>query len=79
MKIMEFTEAIDSALGQAMAIDKDILILGEDVHTLRVNLYSRFGKDRIKHTDSIIPYSHAREIETLPNVKKIVDKCLTLF
>lgn len=50
MKTMEFTEAIDSALGQAMADDKNIIILGEDVHTLRVNLYSRFGKDRIKHT-----------------------------
>ena len=50
MKIMEFTEAIDSALGQAMAKNDDIIILGEDVHTLRINLYSRFGKDRIKHT-----------------------------
>ncbi len=47
MKRMRFAEAIESALAQAMAADSRVVILGEDVHTLRRNLYVRFGKDRV--------------------------------
>jgi pyruvate/2-oxoglutarate/acetoin dehydrogenase E1 component len=45
---MSFAEAIDDALGQAMAIDPRIVVLGVDVHMLRRNLYVRFGKDRVR-------------------------------
>nr|MDO8110860.1 transketolase C-terminal domain-containing protein [Candidatus Sigynarchaeota archaeon] len=47
---MRFAQAIESALAQAMAKDESIFILGEDVHTLRVNLLTRFGADRVKST-----------------------------
>jgi pyruvate/2-oxoglutarate/acetoin dehydrogenase E1 component len=48
MKTMGFAEAIEGALAQAMANDQRIVILGEDVHMLRVNLFARFGKDRVR-------------------------------
>ncbi len=50
MKKMKFADAIESALAQAMAEDESIIIFGEDVHMLRVNLYSRFGRDRVRPT-----------------------------
>jgi pyruvate dehydrogenase E1 component beta subunit len=45
-----FGEAIESALAQAMAEDARIVIMGEDVHTLRRNLFVRFGRDRVRAT-----------------------------
>ena len=48
MPEMSFAEAIDDALGQAMAIDPRIVVLGVDVPMLRRNLYVRFGKDRVR-------------------------------
>jgi len=50
MKTLKFAEAIESAIKQAMEEDKNIIILGEDVHTLRVNLLTQFGKDRVIST-----------------------------
>lgn len=44
---MSFAEAIEDALATAMAVDERIIIMGEDVHLLRVNLLSRFGKQRV--------------------------------
>ena len=50
MKTKSFAGAIEDALAQAMAKDQDIIILGEDVHTLRRNLFVRFGKERVRAT-----------------------------
>ncbi len=50
MKTMTFAEAIEDALASAMEKDDSIIILGEDVHLLRVNLFSRFGSDRVRST-----------------------------
>ncbi len=50
MKHLGFADAIESALKQAMMDDPNIVVLGEDVHTLRVNLYTQFGSDRIIST-----------------------------
>jgi pyruvate dehydrogenase E1 component beta subunit len=47
---MNFAQAIESALAQAMEEDDNVIIMGEDVHTLRVNLFARFGKERVKYT-----------------------------
>jgi hypothetical protein len=41
MRTMSFTGAIEDALGQAMAADNRIIIFGEDVHGLRMNLFVR--------------------------------------
>lgn len=48
MRTMSFADAIEDALAQAMADDPRIIIIGEDVHTLRRNLFVRFGKDRVR-------------------------------
>jgi pyruvate/2-oxoglutarate/acetoin dehydrogenase E1 component len=50
MTKMGFAQAIESAIAEAMAQDESIIIMGEDVHTLRINLFARFGKERVKHT-----------------------------
>jgi pyruvate/2-oxoglutarate/acetoin dehydrogenase E1 component len=50
MKTMRFAEAIDNALEEAMAADPNIIILGEDIQTIRLNLFTRFGKERIRST-----------------------------
>jgi pyruvate dehydrogenase E1 component beta subunit len=47
MRTLSFADAIEDALAQAMASDSRIIIFGEDVHTLRLNLYARFGKERV--------------------------------
>lgn len=48
MKTMSFSEAIDDALMQAMSRDSKIVVIGEDVHMLRLNLFVRFGKERVR-------------------------------
>ncbi len=50
MRTMGFAEAIEDALSQAMEDDPRVIILGEDVHTLRLNLFVQFGKDRVLST-----------------------------
>jgi acetoin:2,6-dichlorophenolindophenol oxidoreductase subunit beta len=50
IKTMFFTQAIDSALAQAMADDSRIIILGEDTQLLRRNLLVRFGPKRVLNT-----------------------------
>ena len=48
MRTMTFAEAIDDALAQAMASDPRIVVFGEDVHTLRLSLFVRFGEQRVR-------------------------------
>lgn len=50
MSEITFAGAIEAALAQAMAADPRIIILGEDVHTLRRNLFVRFGEKRVRAT-----------------------------
>jgi pyruvate/2-oxoglutarate/acetoin dehydrogenase E1 component len=50
MRTMSFTKAIDDALGQAIAADPRIIILGEDVELLRRDLLVRFGPYRVRGT-----------------------------
>jgi pyruvate/2-oxoglutarate/acetoin dehydrogenase E1 component len=50
MRNMGFAEAIEDALAQAMAEDPRIVILGEDVHAIRLNLFVRFGEGRVRST-----------------------------
>jgi pyruvate/2-oxoglutarate/acetoin dehydrogenase E1 component len=50
MRKMGFADAIEDALMQAMAEDPRIIILGEDVQGLRLNLRVRFGRDRVLPT-----------------------------
>ncbi|MDZ7379874.1 MAG: pyruvate dehydrogenase [candidate division KSB1 bacterium] len=43
-----FSEAVDAALAQAMADDERIILIGEDVHTLHLELFVRFGERRVR-------------------------------
>ncbi len=47
MPKLGFAQAIESAIAKAMEEDENIIILGEDVHGLRPNLFARFGKKRV--------------------------------
>jgi pyruvate/2-oxoglutarate/acetoin dehydrogenase E1 component len=48
MRHLGFAEAIEEALGQAMSEDERIVVFGEDVPGLRMNLYARFGEQRVR-------------------------------
>lgn len=50
MRTIGFSEAIDAALAQAMAEDERIVLIGEDVHTIHLELYVRFGERRVRPT-----------------------------
>jgi pyruvate/2-oxoglutarate/acetoin dehydrogenase E1 component len=50
MKQMTYAQAIEDALAQAMAADERVVIFGEDVPALRMNLYARFGERRVRQT-----------------------------
>jgi len=50
MRSMFFSEAIDDALGQAMADDPSIVLFGEDISLIRRNLLVRFGPKRVRGT-----------------------------
>jgi pyruvate dehydrogenase E1 component beta subunit len=50
MKTMTFFEAIEDALRQAMEKDPRIIILGEDAHTIHLNLFIEFGEKRVLPT-----------------------------
>ncbi|MGI9519243.1 MAG: alpha-ketoacid dehydrogenase subunit beta [Pirellulaceae bacterium] len=47
MANMNFSAAIDRAVMEAMAADKRVIIMGEDVHMLRSAHYTRFGQLRV--------------------------------
>lgn len=50
MTAMLYGEAIDHALGQAMADDPTVLTWGEDVRLIHRELLARFGPDRVRDT-----------------------------
>ncbi len=50
MRTMNFIEAIDDALGQAMAADPTIILFGEDTPLLHRELLVRFGPRRVLGT-----------------------------
>jgi pyruvate dehydrogenase E1 component beta subunit len=47
---MTFAGAIEDVLMKAMADDERIVVFGEDVHALRMNLYAKFGEMRVRPT-----------------------------
>ena len=50
MRTMFFTQAIDDALAQAMAVDPNIIIFSEDVPLLRRNLGALRAQSRARHS-----------------------------
>jgi len=80
MRSKTFAQAIDQALAQAMADDPAIIILGEDVQMLRVNLFSRFGKDRVRNTPiSESAFVGAAVSAAMAGLKPVVEVMLVDF
>jgi len=50
MNKMGFAQAIETVIAKAMEEDENIIIMGEDVHGLRLNLFARFGRERVMPT-----------------------------
>ncbi len=50
MRQINFSDAIDDALGQAMAADPRVILLGEDVQGQHGGLFMRFGRERVRNT-----------------------------
>ncbi|MBW2508782.1 MAG: pyruvate dehydrogenase [Deltaproteobacteria bacterium] len=50
MKTMTFAGAIEDVLMKAMSEDSRIVVFGEDVHAIRMNLYAKFGEMRVRTT-----------------------------
>ena len=50
MRTMTYAQAIEDALAQAMAEDDRVVVFGEDVRALHMNLYARFGGRRVRQT-----------------------------
>jgi pyruvate/2-oxoglutarate/acetoin dehydrogenase E1 component len=50
MRTMTFAGAIEDVLTKAMSDDPRIVVFGEDVHALRMNLFAKFGEMRVRPT-----------------------------
>jgi len=50
MKTMSFAGAIEDALMKAMSEDPRVVVFGEDVHSIRMNLFAKFGEMRVRPT-----------------------------
>jgi pyruvate dehydrogenase E1 component beta subunit len=80
MKTISFSNAIETAIRQRMEEDSSIIILGEDVHTLRVNLFTKFGKERIISTPiSESAFVGAAVTASMAGLKPIVEIMLVDF
>jgi pyruvate dehydrogenase E1 component beta subunit len=47
MRERRFSEAIDEAVAAAMAADRGVVVIGEDVPMIRAPLFARFGPERV--------------------------------
>jgi pyruvate dehydrogenase E1 component beta subunit len=80
MKRLGFVQAIESALAQAMAEDERVVIMGEDVQMIRVNLFTRFGKERVFNTPiSESAFLGAAVSAAMSGIKPVVEIMLVDF
>jgi pyruvate dehydrogenase E1 component beta subunit len=75
-----FAEAAESALAQAMAEDERIILMGEDLQMIRVNLFLRFGKDRVLNAPiSESAFAGAAVAAAMAGLKPVVEIMLVDF
>ncbi len=75
-----FADAIERALEQEMAKDENIVIFGEDVELLRVNLCTRFGNERVRNTPiSESAFLGASVTAAMSGLKPVVEIMLVDF
>jgi acetoin:2,6-dichlorophenolindophenol oxidoreductase subunit beta len=80
MTEMRYGEAIDFALGEAMAADDRILTWGEDVRLIHRELLARFGPDRVRDTPiSESAFLYAGVGAAMSGLKPVVEVMLVDF
>jgi len=80
MRRMGFSQAIEDAVAQAMADDSRIVLIGEDVRMIRVNLFSRFGPDRVLNAPiSEAAFAGAAVAAAMAGLRPIVEIMLVDF
>lgn len=80
MREMTFADAIEDALAGAMAQDPTVVVLGEDVPTLRRNLLVRFGPDRVLGTPiSEAAFTGAAVAAAMGGLRPVVEVMLVDF
>jgi pyruvate dehydrogenase E1 component beta subunit len=80
MATMSYARAIEDAVGQAMAENDRIILLGEDTETFRRNLYVRFGPDRVLSTPiSENAFLGAAVTAAMAGIRPLVDLTLIDF
>jgi pyruvate/2-oxoglutarate/acetoin dehydrogenase E1 component len=78
--IMGYEQAVDHALGQAMAADDRILTWGEDVQLIRRDLLARFGPDRVRDTPiSESAFLYAGVGAAMAGLRPVVELYMTDF
>ena len=77
---MEFSDAVDDALVQAMAHDPRILLLGEDIAAFRMPLFTRFGPDRVRNAPiSEAGFLGAAAAAAMAGLRPVVDLWMVDF
>jgi len=80
MKRQSFAQAIEDALVQAMEKDPRIIIIGEDVRGNRLNLFIRFGAERVRSTPiSESAFSGAAVTAAMAGLRPVVELLLVDF
>lgn len=49
-RVLSYGEAINEAISQEMERDENVFIMGEDVQLLRLDLFGKFGEERVRNT-----------------------------
>ena len=80
MTTMRYGEAIDYALGEAMATDSTVVTWGEDVRLIHRQLLARFGPDRVLDTAiSEAAFTYAGVGAAMSGLRPVVEVMLVDF
>ena len=80
MRSMNFSDAVDDALVQAMADDPRIILLGEDIAAFRIPLFTRFGPERVRNAPiSEAGFLGAAAAAAMAGLRPVVDLWMVDF
>lgn len=80
MRSMNFSDAVDDALVQAMAENPRIVLLGEDIAAFRMPLFTRFGPERVRNAPiSEAGFLGAAAAAAMAGLRPVVDLWMVDF